>query len=198
LSKPLLIASANAHKVAEIAQLLAELPWNIKCLSDFPSVDVPPEHGSTFEQNAREKAHYYSACFGVPCVADDSGLAVDALNGAPGVHSARYAGKVSSDAQNTAKLLAAMADVPEGRRRARFICCAVLVRPDGSSHLEEGVVEGRIAAGPRGRSGFGYDPVFIPEGYDRTFAELGPEIKQSISHRARAFAKLREYLESLG
>ena len=143
------------------------------------------------------EGRYYHEASGIPCVADDSGIVVDALDGAPGVYSARYAGENAADADNNAKLLRELATVPECRRTARFVCCAAMVHSNGRTHSETGAVEGRIALEPRGQSGFGYDPVFIPEGYARTFAELGGEVKQRISHRARAFGKLRHYLEQL-
>jgi len=197
VSRLLLIGSANPDKAAELGELLDPLPWDIRRLTDFPEVPEPHEHGDTFRANALEKAAYYSRRFNVWCVADDSGLVVDALDGAPGVFSARYAGEGCTYAQNNAKLLAALAAVDDADRTARFVCCAAVVSLDGHAHTEEGVVEGHITLQPRGAGGFGYDPVFVPAGYDKTFAELGPSVKRRISHRARAFKQLKRYLGSL-
>jgi len=197
VKRPLLIGSGNKDKAAELTELLAGMPWEVKTLADFPNVPEPAEDGETFDVNALKKAHYYAARFGVWCVADDSGLIVDALDGAPGVHSARYAGGKCTYADNNAKLLEALEGVPEAARTARFVCCAALVDPVGNSHVETGTVSGRIATSPRGGGGFGYDPVFIPEGYEETFGELGLEIKQTIGHRAQAFRKIRTYMETL-
>jgi len=192
-----LIGSGNPGKAAEMADLLDGLPWIVKSLADFPPTSEPEEKATAFEENALLKARYYSNLFHVATAADDSGLVVDALGGAPGVRSARYAGEPCDDAANNAKLLAALADVPTERRTARFVCCAAVAFPKGPSHADMGTVEGRIAPEPRGSRGFGYDPLFIPEGYTLTFGELEPEIKQAISHRARALHKLRDYLRSL-
>jgi XTP/dITP diphosphohydrolase len=197
-TKRLLIATGNRNKAREIGGFLEGVPWRLAYLSEFPTVAAPEEDGETFEVNARSKAAYYCEQFRVACVADDSGIVVDALNGAPGVHSARYAGEGCTDADNNAKLLAALGNLPEARRTARFVCCCVLVETNGHTHAELGIVEGTIAAECRGRHGFGYDPLFIPRGYHRTFGELGPGIKASISHRAQAFCNLLRYLESRG
>lgn len=197
MGSPLLIGSGNLKKARELQDLLEGTRWEVKSLADFPAVPEPVEDGDTFEANAVKKAQYYAGAFAVSCVADDSGLVVDALDGAPGVHSARYAGPDHLDAANVAKLLDELADVPEARRTARFVCCAAFVSTDGLLHTETGVIEGRIALAPRGSSGFGYDPVFIPEDHDRTFAEMPLADKQAISHRGRAFRKLREYLAVL-
>ncbi|MCP4644850.1 MAG: RdgB/HAM1 family non-canonical purine NTP pyrophosphatase [bacterium] len=196
MSSPLLIATGNRHKADEIGQLLAHLNYDIKCLSDMPPVDEAVEDGDTFEDNALKKARHYYQAFDVPCLADDSGLVVDALDGDPGVWSSRYAGEDASDADNNAKLLDALREVPESDRTARFACCAVLVEPGGKTHVESGAVEGRIAFECRGSHGFGYDPLFHPDGHEGSFGELGPSIKQAISHRAVAFGKLLTWLES--
>ena len=195
--QPLLIGSGNRDKAAELAHILEGLPWTIHSLRDYPEVEEPIEDGATFEENALKKARYYGQQFGVACVADDSGLVVDALDGAPGVYSARYAGEGCTYADNNAKLLNALRDTPESERTARFVCCAALVLPDGRSHIELGTVEGRIAAEYRGANGFGYDPVFIPQGHDVTFGEMDPADKHAISHRGRAFRNLRAYLETV-
>ncbi|MBN2311128.1 MAG: RdgB/HAM1 family non-canonical purine NTP pyrophosphatase [Candidatus Hydrogenedentes bacterium] len=193
----LLLATGNRHKVAEIQQILQGLSLAIACLADFPPIDAPVEDGHTFEENARKKAVYYSRHLRARCIAEDSGLVVDALNGAPGVFSARYAGPGATDDKNNAKLLDALAGVPKSQRTARYVCCAVLAGPAGILHTETGTVEGCIALAPRGTNGFGYDPLFIPEGHTRTFGELDPAVKQAISHRADAFHKFRAYLESV-
>ena len=196
MNKPLLLGTNNRHKAEELSQILAGLPWEIKILRDYPQVPEVEEDGRTFEENALKKARYYGEQFGVTCVADDSGLVVDALDGAPGIYSARYAGEDCSYEDNNRKLLAELAAVPDADRTARFVCCAAVVFPDGREHVEIGVVEGRIGRECRGDKGFGYDPLFIPDGYDRYFAELEPEEKHAISHRGRAFRKLRDFLES--
>ncbi|NUM56862.1 MAG: RdgB/HAM1 family non-canonical purine NTP pyrophosphatase [Candidatus Hydrogenedentes bacterium] len=192
--RPLLIATGNAHKFGEIAVFLENVPWQLMSLRDFPEFDAPEENGDSFEANALIKAQAYGARFGVACVADDSGLVVDALGGAPGIYSARYAGNGCTDADNNEKLLHELRDVADELRSARFVCCCVLAVPGEMPHMELGTIEGRIARAVSGKGGFGYDPLFIPNGYDRTFGALVPEVKASISHRARAFAKLREYL----
>ncbi len=193
----LVIGTRNPGKIRELTLLLEGLPWAIKGLGDLPPMDDPVEDGDTFEANAIKKAVYFSDCFGLPCVADDSGLVVDALDGAPGLHSARYAGENSTDADRNVKLLAALEGVPEAERTARFVCCAAFARPGTLPHTEMGAVEGRILFAPRGYDGFGYDPLFAPEGFSLTFGELTPEDKMAMSHRGRAFRKLRAYLESL-
>ena len=197
MAEPLLLGTNNQGKVVELAEIFRGLPWDIRSLADFPPVPAPIEEGDTFEANAIAKAAYFSQRFNVWCVADDSGLVVDALGGGPGVLSARYAGPDATDSANSAKLLAALEGTPESERTARFVCCAAVVKPDGDVHVEFGTVEGRIAFELRGRSGFGYDHLFIAEGFDKTFAEVGPARKLAVSHRGRAFRKLRAYLESL-
>jgi len=194
---PLVIATGNRHKFDEIAAFLDGVSCHLSTLADHPPNEAPLEDGTTFEENAVLKARYYAARLGLACVADDSGLVVEALGGEPGIYSARYAGSGCTDADNNAKLLAALRDVPEDRRQAKFVCCAALATPEGIVHVETGTVKGRIAFAPRGEDGFGYDPLFIPEGLDRTFAELGPSVKARMSHRSRAFGKMRAYLESL-
>jgi XTP/dITP diphosphohydrolase len=197
LTRALLIATGNAHKAEEITELLGGLPLVIQSLADHPPVESPVEDGETFEANAVKKAAHYCEQLDVPCVADDSGLVVDALDGAPGVYSARYAGPGCTDADNNTKLLAALADVAESARTARFVCCAAVAEPGGGVHVESGAVEGRIGYVCRGENGFGYDPLFLPDGQGgKSFGELTAAIKQSISHRARAFGRVRVYLES--
>lgn len=193
----LLIATSSRHKLGEISAFLARLPYRIVGLDSFPPVDAPEENGSTFEENALIKARAYSAAFNVPCVADDSGLVVDALGGRPGIFSARYAGPNADDAANNAKLLAELDGVPDPQRTARFVCCCVYLAPDDVPHIEIGTVEGRIAHAVSGSHGFGYDPLFVPDGYEQTFGELDPTIKAAVSHRSKAFRKLRAHLEQL-
>lgn len=192
----LLLGTKNEHKAAELSELLSDLPWIVRSLNAFPEIPAPVETGHTFQENAVVKAKYYQQATGLTAVADDSGLVVDALDGEPGVYSARYAGEGCSDADNNAKLLDALRAVPETLRTARFVCCAALAHPDGRTHIETGMVEGSVAAEPRGSAGFGYDPLFIPTGHEQTFGELARAVKQQISHRARAFGRLRAYLES--
>ncbi len=196
-SQTLLIGSANENKARELAVLLEGLPWRAASLRDFPPIAAPEETGNTFRENALLKARYYSRALNVVCVADDSGLMVDALDGAPGVWSARYAGPEADDEANNAKLLEALEETPWHCRTARFVCCAAFRSPTGEEHVEEGEVRGHIAIAPYGESGFGYDPLFVPEGFDETFAEMTPDEKHAVSHRGRAFAKMRAYLASL-
>lgn len=196
MGEVLLIGSGNRDKAVELARLLDGLPWTVKGLGDFAPVAEPEETEDSFEGNALLKARYYSRCYGVACVADDSGLEVDALDGAPGVYSARYAGPDCTYADNNRKLLAALDEVSGEARAARFVCCAAFVGVDGVEHTLRGTVEGSIAEVARGEHGFGYDPVFVPKGEHRTFAEMTREEKQAMSHRGRAFRALRAWLES--
>ncbi len=197
MDRILLIGSNNENKARELRALLDDSPWDLRTLSDFDPVPEPEETEDTFEGNALLKARYYARCFDLSCVADDSGLEVDALNGVPGVYSARYAGENCTYEDNNRKLLAALEGVPEEGRKARFVCLAAFVNEDGVEHVERGCVGGTIAAACRGEHGFGYDPVFIPEGFDQTFGELAPEAKAAVSHRGRAFAKLCAHLASI-
>jgi XTP/dITP diphosphohydrolase len=190
----LLLGTKNQGKIREILSILGDLP-NVDLLThnERPFSEVP-EMGETFLDNALLKARGVSEETGLPVLAEDSGLEVEALEGAPGVRSARFAGEDAADKENIEKLLALLKDVPDERRTARFVCVAVLRFPDGREIITEGELRGRIAKEPRGRHGFGYDPVFIPEGYDRTLGELGPAVKDRISHRRKALEKLREEL----
>ena len=196
----LLVGTNNPGKVREYEELLIDLPVTLEIT--FPvreglTLEVE-ESGETFEENARIKALAYSQASGLIALADDSGLEVDALGGAPGVHSARYAGPAATDADRYRKLLDALADSPEGQRRARFRCVVAIALPDGTVHTAEGICEGEIGFAPRGEHGFGYDPVFIVEGYaGHTMAELAPEVKNEISHRGRAVAAIKPVLQKL-
>lgn len=184
------LASANPDKVAEIEAILS--PAGIALVprpADVPEVE---ETGETLLDNARLKAVALVEATGLPAVADDTGLAVDALDGAPGVRSSRYAGPTATYSDNVDKLLRSLDGVPDARRTARFETVALARFPDGSEVVATGAVEGRISARPRGDGGFGYDPVFVPAGWDRTMAELSAEEKDRISHRGRAFRALRE------
>jgi XTP/dITP diphosphohydrolase len=192
----LVVASFNRAKAVEVAEILAAegLAFAIVPLSGFPGVTLPPETGDTFAANALAKARAAARGTGFPAVADDSGLEVDALHGQPGVMSARYAGETAGDEDRYRKVLALMANVPDAQRTARFRCAAAFVDPNGLELLAEGTVEGRIARAPAGSGGFGYDPIFLPEGRDVTMAQLTPEEKHAISHRGRAFRALARLL----
>ncbi len=182
-----MLASANPDKAKEIAELLP----TYQLLPRPASVPDVEETGTTLSENALLKARALVAATGEPAVADDTGLEVDALYGAPGLYSARYAGEHASYADNVAKLLRALQGVPPERRKARFRTVAVAVWPDGRQEEAEGIVAGTIASSPRGHGGFGYDPIFIPdEGDGRTFAEMTRDEKHAISHRGRAFTSL--------
>lgn len=196
MARVLLIGSGNKDKQKELQGLLHGSSWDVKGLQDFEAIDEPEETEDTFEGNALLKARYYGQRFGVACVADDSGIEIDALDGAPGVYSARYAGEDCTYDDNNRKLLDALTDVPNDRRGARFVSCAAFVDTDGTEHVETGTVDGTIAAACAGEHGFGYDPLFIPEGYENTFGELGSDVKAKVSHRGRAFRAMSAYLDS--
>jgi XTP/dITP diphosphohydrolase len=198
----LLLATRNRGKVREFAQLLSGLPeLELVTLDDVAGAPEVIEDGETFEHNARKKAVEIARATSMLVLSDDSGLEVDALGGRPGVHSARYAGAGASDAENNAKLVAELTRLalPPAQRTARYRVVLALAAPSGplvaAPHLEEGTCEGRIRLQPRGEHGFGYDPYFEPAGCDRTMAELAPEQKNRISHRAQAAAKMRQFLE---
>src|SRR5512141_477631 len=191
----LAIASRNRHKLREILTICADWPveWLTVETHDDPWPDVEEPH-DTYLRNALEKAHAVATALGVPAVADDSGLEVDALGGGPGPRSARYAGEGAADADNRRRLLGALKGIPGAGRSARFRCIAAVAWPDGREVHAEGVCEGVLGGKERGGGGFGYDPLFVPEGWDRTMAELEPAEKDRISHRGRAFRALRELL----
>lgn len=184
----LVVATRNHGKLAEIRELLSRLDVTVKALGDYPSAPEPRETGATFRENAVIKAVAAASFTGEVAVADDSGLVVDALGGAPGVMSARYGGNGASDQEKYEKLLAQMAGVPNAERTARFVCVVAVASPDGSISSADGVVEGTIACAPRGTGGFGYDPVFLIPELGMTFGELPPATKNAMSHRARALA----------
>ncbi|MCK6553550.1 RdgB/HAM1 family non-canonical purine NTP pyrophosphatase [Candidatus Binatia bacterium] len=192
MAKPILvIATTNPGKLGEFADLLGDLPISLRSLADCAGVPEVEEDGATYVANATKKALTVVRWTGYAALADDSGLEVDALGGAPGVRSARYGGPGTGAEANAARLLADLSGVPPERRTARFRCVIVVARPDGGTRVAEGVCEGRITETPRGSGGFGYDPVFFDPELGCTFAEAAPEAKQARSHRARACAALR-------
>ena len=194
----LLLASANQGKLRELRAILDGLPVELVGLDEVGPGEPPEveETGDTFLDNALLKARAYAAWSGLAAVADDSGLEVDALGGAPGVRSARYAGPGASDQANLDKLLAELAGVPPDRRTARFRCTAVLVDQGGGEWHVEAAWEGRLLEAPRGSGGFGYDPVFVPDGWDHTSAEVDQATKDAASHRGQAFRALRPAIEA--
>lgn len=191
--RELLIATNNRFKASEIRALLNGLPVLFRDLSDFPDLPEAEETGSTFEENALIKARYYERETGIWCVADDSGLEVDALEGRPGIISARYGGAGLTDADRYQRILREMRFVPDDNRGARFVCVAAFTGGE-KEFAAEGAVEGIILRAPRGTGGFGYDPIFFFPPLRKAFAELSAGEKNSISHRARAFGRLRDIL----
>lgn len=190
-----LVATGNPHKTEAIRGILADYPITLTDLSEHDPIPEPEETGETFLDNALLKSRYYSKMTGFNAMADDSGLEIDALNGEPGVHSARYAGVDTPHSEKMARVLEAMKDVPEGKRTARFRCVAAVTFPDGREYTAEGAMEGVIGLEPRGEGGFGYDPiVYLPE-LGCTVAELSAERKDEISHRGKAFRALMKKLE---
>jgi len=194
----LLLGTRNPGKVIEIVNILADSGWSFTSLQEFPNVGEAEENFVTFAENAIAKAQFYASATGLCALADDSGLEVEALNGAPGVFSARYAGAHATDADRRALLLSELAKVGDPNRRARFVAVVAISKPNGEIvNLSEGICNGTITFAPRGTGGFGYDPLFIPDGYDQTFAELPDTIKNQISHRARALLNTRAFLSQL-
>lgn len=192
----LVLATHNAHKLGELRDILCGAdgipglaPEEIISAAELAAPE-PVEDGVTFAANAFIKARALARATGIPVIADDSGLAVDVLGGAPGIFSARWAGRHGDDAANLDLLLAQLADVPDEHRSAQFVCAAALVAPDGSEHVELGTMRGRLLHSRRGAGGFGYDPILVPDGESRTSAELSPAEKNAISHRGRAFRAL--------
>jgi|SRR5215471_1727440 len=197
-AQPLVIATRNRGKLLELRAMIRDLPLVLLDLHSFPSIQTIPETGTTFAENASLKAAGYAVQIGEITLADDSGLEVDALGGAPGVLSARYAGNGASDAERVDKLLTELSPVKYPERTARFVSVIAIADREGAIlNVSQGVCEGRIAATPRGRNGFGYDPVFIPRGFDQTFAELPPLLKNRISHRGKALAAVTNFLRCL-
>jgi XTP/dITP diphosphohydrolase len=189
-----IVATGNAGKLAEMRALLAHVGVALRAMTASEGAELPPE-GDDYEANAVAKAQSVARHAGAPALADDSGLEVDALSGRPGPHSARYGGPGLDDAGRVALLLRELEGVPAARRSARFVCVVALATPDGKCRTARGVCEGRILRAPQGSGGFGYDPVFAPEGDERSMAELTGDEKNVLSHRGRAIAAL---LEALG
>jgi XTP/dITP diphosphohydrolase len=192
------LATRNAHKLRELGRICGDWPvvWRSVQTEDpsgFPDVE---ETGETYLENALLKAHAVARALGVPALADDSGIEVDALGGRPGPRSARFAGEDATDEANLTALLQAMKGIPAGGRTARYRCVAAIAWPDGTERTAEGICEGSLIAKPTGERGFGYDPIFVPVGWDRTMASLTDEQKDRISHRGRAFRALRALLEA--
>ncbi|MEI7817038.1 MAG: XTP/dITP diphosphatase [Desulfuromonadales bacterium] len=192
--KQLVVATRNNGKILEINALLAGLVDQICCAADFVDFPETIEDGVTFEENALKKAREAAVYTGLPALADDSGLTVAALKGSPGVFSARYAGVDAGDAANNSRLLRECLDVPDELRQAAFVCVLAFVTPEGDEMLFTGSIGGKILSAARGEGGFGYDPLFLVDGYDRSMAELTLAEKNSISHRAQAFEKFRLFL----
>ena len=195
MSAKLLIATHNPGKVNELRQFLNDSQYDLICLADLPDVSEVEETGLTFAENATLKAIGYARQTGRMALADDSGLEVEALDGRPGVLSARYGGPDTSFAEKMAILLGEMDETGASTRRARFVCSIAVASPEGRIlSISEGVCAGNIADAPRGLGGFGYDPLFIPDGFDQTFGELPEAVKQTISHRFRAFEEIIPFL----
>lgn len=191
----LFIATKNTGKIREIEDLLAALPIKLRNAGEFAEIVEPEETGATFAENAILKAKYYAEKTGLWSLADDSGLEVEALDGRPGVFSARYAGEDATNAEKIAKILFELRQTDERSRLARFVCSMAVADENGEvQFLTDGVCQGKIAFSPKGNRGFGYDPIFVPAGFSETFGELSDEIKGKISHRGRAIEKIIKYL----
>ena len=196
--RTLLLGTRNPGKVREIESILADSGWTFSSLQAFPNLDTPAETGTTYAENAVLKARFYALATGMCALADDSGLEVEALGGEPGVYSARYAGENASDADRRALLLSELAKVSDVNRRARFVAVVAISDADGSVlNVSEGICEGTIVSSPRGDGGFGYDPLFVPDGFNQTFAELPDDVKNIISHRAHALVNTGNFLSQL-
>lgn len=195
--KRLIVATRNKGKIIEIEALLEGIVDKISSADDFEDFPETVENGVTFEENALKKAREASLFTGLPALADDSGLVVDALAGRPGVYSARFAGEGCGDAANNERLLAECMDMPQDQLKAAFVCVLAYVTPEGVEQIFSGNVAGRIISEARGEGGFGYDPLFLVDGFGRTMAELTLDEKNGVSHRARAFVKFREYLAEI-
>ncbi len=193
----ILAATGNAGKLKELEKLLTNLPFRLRSLQEFSGVIEPQETGQTFAENAILKARSYALQTKLWTLADDSGLEVAALGGAPGIFSARYAGANAADEERIGKLLRELKDTPKAARQARFVCVMAISDENGEIQFTaEGICAGKIASAASGNRGFGYDPIFIPDGLSQTFGDISDEVKQKISHRARAAAKIIRYLRS--
>ncbi len=199
MATTVVLATRNAHKLDELRRILAAhgLDVDLRSVADFANAPEVPETESTFAGNALLKARAICAATGLPAVADDSGLCVDALNGMPGILSARWAGGHGDDAANLRLVLDQLSDTPDTRRGAAFVCAAAVVLPDGTERAVEGSVDGSIIREPRGDGGFGYDPIFVPTGYALTFAQIPAAEKDAMSHRGRALQQLAPVLRDL-
>ncbi|HEX5018707.1 MAG TPA: RdgB/HAM1 family non-canonical purine NTP pyrophosphatase [Actinomycetes bacterium] len=195
----LVLATHNSHKLEELRRILADagVAAELVGTDEYPGLPDVVETGTTFAENALLKAHAVAAASGLPAIADDSGLCVDVLGGMPGVFSARWAGHHGNDQANLDLVLAQIADIADDRRGAYFVCAAALALPEGTEHVVEGRLVGSLIREPRGANGFGYDPIFVPEGESRTTAEMSPAEKDAISHRGRAFRSLAGQLDTL-
>ncbi len=189
----LVIATKNDGKYSEFKKMLGPTSFEIKSLQNFPNIEIR-ETGSSFDENALMKAKVVAKRVGLPAMADDSGLEVQALKGEPGIFTARYAGQHAADEDNIKKLLNKLRDVPSDQRQARFVCSLALVFPDGKIFLKKGILEGFITLKPRGTEGFGYDPVFFVPALGKTLSEVSADEKNRISHRAKALEKIKKYL----
>ena len=197
MDKIIVAATQNKHKIEEIEAITKQYGMSVISRKDagVPDVEIV-EDGSTFEENSYKKAYEIMKLCGQVTIADDSGLEVDCLDGAPGIYSARFAGVDGDDEANNRKLISLIKDVPYEKRTARFVSVITMVYPDGRSVVARGEVEGHLLLEPHGGNGFGYDPLFVPVGYDETFGVIDPEVKNRISHRANALKVLREKLMS--
>lgn len=193
----IVLATRNNDKIKEIKKLLSGVNARLVSIEEFPGCPEVEEDGETLEENAKKKALVVSQYTKKISLAEDTGLEVEALDGAPGIHSARFAGACATYKDNNRKLLKLMDKLPQEKRKAKFRCVAALAKPDGSVVTCEGECEGMIALEMKGESGFGYDPIFIVPSYGKTFAELGEEVKNRISHRAQAFAKIKKIINRI-
>ena len=195
----LVLATHNPHKVREVSRILANSGAGVELVGtdEYPDLPDVVETGTTFAENALLKAHAVAAATGLPAIADDSGLCVGVMGGMPGVFSARWVGRHGDDAANLDLVLAQLSDVPDARRRANFTCVAAFATPSGREHVVEGRLLGSLIREPRGNNGFGYDPIFVPDGASRTTAEISPTEKDTISHRGRAFRAQADQLHVL-
>jgi XTP/dITP diphosphohydrolase len=192
----IVLATRNKKKIEEIRRITSDLSIKILSLDDFPDCPETVEDRDTFEGNAVKKAVEICRCTGKTALADDSGLEVDALNGAPGIYSARYAGAGANDVRNNEKLLSELENTSPEKRTAQFVCCIALAFPEGAVKTFFGSAKGHIGPKPAGKTGFGYDPVFIPDGFEKTFAEMTGEEKDRLSHRSKALENLRNFLRA--
>lgn len=199
MSVRLVLASRNKHKIIEMRRILTELGLDIELVGtdEFPDLPDVEETGNSFAANALLKAREVCEHTGLPAIGDDSGLSVDALNGMPGIYSARWAGTHGRDEDNLNLLIAQLAHVPANRRGAAFHCAVAVATPEGDERIVEGIVEGSLIGVPRGANGFGYDPIFVPTGYQITTAEMSDEAKDAISHRGRALRAIAPVLMEL-